>query len=197
MASLSYREKIVLHLVDEALHQVALFVQMSIVLPRHLPVGAGRDDGDRATLSDYLDECVGVVPLIGNHILYGVRQEQRLSLGDIMGLACRELELERVAQGVHAHVDFTGEATATSAQALRPLAPFLAARRPHRDGPGSWCCPAEGVPGQDHWQRPLASASRRLAHTSGESVYTRCSIGHTPAGAPATGHRSGISTRSP
>ena len=42
----------------------------------------------------------GVVPLIGNHILYGVRQEQRLSLGDIMGLACRELELERVAQGV-------------------------------------------------------------------------------------------------
>ena len=102
-----------------------------------------------------------------------------------------------VAQGVHAHVDFTGEATATSAQALRPLAPFLAARRPHRDGPGSWCCPAEGVPGQDHWQRPLASASRRLAHTSGESVYTRCSIGHTPAGAPATGHRSGISTRSP
>ena len=67
---------------------------MSIVLPRHLPVGAGRDDGDRATLSDYLDECVGVVPLIGNHILYGVRQEQRLSLGDIMGLACRELEMD-------------------------------------------------------------------------------------------------------
>ena len=54
---------VVLDLVDEALHQVALFVQMSIVLPRLLPVGPGRDDGDRATLADYLDEGLGVVPL--------------------------------------------------------------------------------------------------------------------------------------
>ena len=116
---------VVLDLVDEALHQVALFVEMSIVLPRHLPVGPGRDDGNRATLSDYLDEGLGVVPLVGNHIPYGGRKEQRLSLGDVMGLACRELELERVAQSVHAYMDFAGEATAASAQALRPLAPLL------------------------------------------------------------------------
>ena len=67
---------------------------MGIVLPGRLPVGPGRDDGDRPTLPDYLDEALGVVPLVGNHILHGGRREQRLSLGDVMGLACRELELE-------------------------------------------------------------------------------------------------------
>ena len=36
---------VVLNLVDEALHQVALFVQMSSVFPQRLPVGSGRDDG--------------------------------------------------------------------------------------------------------------------------------------------------------
>ena len=42
-----------------------------------------------------------------------------------MGLACRELELERVAQSVHAQVNLAAEATAASAQALCPLAPLL------------------------------------------------------------------------
>ena len=116
---------VVLDLVDEALHQVALFVQMSIVLPRHLPVGPRWDDGNRATLPDYLDEGLGVVPLVGNHILHGGRKEERLSLGDVMGLACRELELERVAQSVDAHVNFAAEATPASAQGPRPLAPLL------------------------------------------------------------------------
>ena len=137
---------VVLDLVDEALDQVAPFAQMSIVLPRRLPVGSGRDNGDRATLSDYLDEGLGVVPLVGNHILYGGRKEQRLSLGDVMGLACRELELERITQSVHAHMDFAGEATAASAQALRPLATLFS-----------------GAPAAPGWARIMVLSSRRCS----------------------------------
>ncbi len=65
---------VVLDLVDEALNQVTLFVQMGIVLPRHLSVGSGRDDGDRATLSYYLDEGLGVVPLVGNTYSVGAER---------------------------------------------------------------------------------------------------------------------------
>ena len=56
---------------------------------------------------------------------YGDRNEQRPSLGDVIGLACLELEPERVAPSV-TWVDLAGEAAAASAQALRP---FYAARR--------------------------------------------------------------------
>ena len=38
---------VVLELVDEALHQVTLFVEMGIVLPWRLPMGPGRNDRDR------------------------------------------------------------------------------------------------------------------------------------------------------
>ena len=50
-------------------------------------------------------------------------------------LACRELELERVAQSVDAHVNFAAEATPASAQTLRPLAPAFE-RRAGRTGMG-------------------------------------------------------------
>ena len=137
---------VVLDLVDEALHQVV-----------HLPVGSGRDHGDRATLSDYLDEGVGVVPLVGDHILYRSRKEQRLSLGDVMGLACRELELERVAQSVHTQVDFAGEATAASA-----LAPLL-----------------RGAPAAQGWARIMVLSNRRCS-MSGSLVKVSCIRFQTP-----------------
>ena len=153
---------VVLDLVDEALHQVALFVQMSIVLPGRLPVGSGRNDGDRATLPDHLDKGLGVIPLVGNHILYGGRKEQRLSLGDVMGLACREPELERVAQSVHAQVDLAGEATAASAQALRSLAPLLS-----------------GAPAAQGWARIMVLSSRRCSK-SGSLAKASCIRFQTP-----------------
>ena len=80
---------------------------MGIVLPGRLPVGPGRDDGDRATLPDYLDEALGV--LVGKQRAW------------VMSWACRELELD----GLPRASTLAAEATAASAQALCPLAPLL------------------------------------------------------------------------
>ena len=65
-------------------------------------------------------------PVQAIKLFYGDRNEQRPSLGDVIGLACLELEPERVAQSVNTRVDLAGEAAAALAQAPRPL---IAARR--------------------------------------------------------------------
>lgn len=60
---------VVLDLVDEALHQVTVFVQMQFILPGRFPVGPRRDDEGRAP--DYLDEGLGVIsPCRQSHILW-------------------------------------------------------------------------------------------------------------------------------
>ena len=50
---------VVLDLVDEALHQLALFVRMSILLPRHIAVGSGRDDGTLIQICPGSDQLTG------------------------------------------------------------------------------------------------------------------------------------------
>ena len=64
-------------------------------------------------------------PVQAIKLFYGDRNDQRPSLGDVIGLASLELEPERVAPSV-TWVDLAGEAAAASAQAPRP---FYAARR--------------------------------------------------------------------
>ena len=73
-------------------------------------------------------------PVQAIKLFYGDGNEQRPSLGDVIGLACLELEPERVAQSVHTRVDLAGEAAAASP--ARSRAPFMQRAGLQRDGPG-------------------------------------------------------------
>ena len=77
-------------------------------------------------------------------------------------LACRELELERVAQSVDAHVNFAAEATPASAQGPRPLAPLL-----------------RGAPAAQGWARITVLSSRRCS-MSGSLAKASCILFQTP-----------------
>ena len=90
-------------------------------------------------------------PVQAIKLFYGDRNDQRPSLGDVIGLACLELEPERVAPSV-TRVNLAGEAAPASAQVPRPL---YAARRLAKGWTRTWCCPARGVPCPGDRLRPL------------------------------------------
>lgn len=119
---------IMLDLVDEALHQVPLPVQVGIVLPRCFPAGPGRNHRYRASLPDHRHEGIRVVTLVGQDKGGCVPSDQRLSLGDVVVFASGKPEAQGVAQPIHADVDFGTEPAPAAAQGLGLLAaPFWGA----------------------------------------------------------------------
>ena len=124
---------IVLDLVDEAIHQVALPVQMSIVGLRLLPVGARRYHRTHAPVQDMLPKLLGIIPLVSNHVFPIITRYQPLGLGDVVLLTPAQDEAQGIAQGIHAHVDLGAEPAPAPAQGC--LAAFLGVLRRRRDGP--------------------------------------------------------------
>ena len=119
---------VMLDLVDEALHQMALPVQVGIVLPQVVAVGPGWNHRHRARLSDHLEEGISVVTLVGQDQGASVSSDQCLPLGDVVTLPSGKQEAQGVAQPIHANVDFGAESASATAQGLGLLAaPFLGA----------------------------------------------------------------------
>ena len=73
---------VMLYFVDEAFHQVTLPVQISIVGLGFLPVGARRYDRTHALFQDVLAKLLGIIPLVGQHVLPGITGYQ--TLGRVM-----------------------------------------------------------------------------------------------------------------
>jgi len=112
---------IVFHLVDQALHQVAFFVEVSIIVVLLLAGGTRRDYGLGPTVQDNLAKWIGVVGLVGNHILAFVAGEQGFCLGDIMTLPTSQCKPQRVAQGVDVDMNLGAESASAAAQRLSRL----------------------------------------------------------------------------
>ena len=119
---------IMFDLVDEALDQVSLPVQVGIVVSTLFPVGPRRDHRCCTSLPDHLQEGISVIALIGDDIVKSVPGDQCLPLGDVVALAPGELEAQGVAQRINADVDFGAEPAPAATQGLSLLAaPFLGA----------------------------------------------------------------------
>lgn len=119
---------VMLDLVDEALHQMALPIQVRIVLPRAVAVGPGWNHRHRPRPSDHLEEGISVITLVGQDKGASVPSDQCLPLGDVVTLPSGKLEAQGVAQPIHANVDFGAESPSAAAQGLGLLAaPFLGA----------------------------------------------------------------------
>ena len=116
---------IVLYLVDEAFHQVTLPVQVSIVGLGFFPVGARRYDRTHAPFQDMLTKLLGIIPLVGNHVLSGIIGDQTLSLGDVMLLSTSQDEPQGITQCIHAHVDLGAKPATVPTQGLGCLSTFL------------------------------------------------------------------------
>lgn len=117
-----------LDLVDEALHQMALSVQVGVILPPAVAVGPGWNHRHRVRVSNHLEEDISVVTLVGQDKSASVSSNQCRPLGDVVTLPSGKLEAQRVAQPIHANVDFGAESASAAAQGLGLLAaPFWGA----------------------------------------------------------------------
>ena len=116
---------IVLDLVDEAFHQMALPVPMPVIVGGCLAVRAGRNDRHHAQFQDVLAKLLGIVPLVGQYVLASITGDQTFRLGDVVLLPSGQDESQGVAQAVHAHVNLGAEPTAAPSQGLGCLATLL------------------------------------------------------------------------
>ena len=112
---------IMLDLVNEALHQMPLPVKVLVIVPRRLQVGPRWNDWHGALVQDELEEGSGVISFVPDHMLNFKINHQGLSLGDVMALPCGQLEAQRVAQSIHAHVDLGTEPASAASQSLGSL----------------------------------------------------------------------------
>ena len=115
----------VLDLVDEALDQVALFVQIPVILSGCLAIGSGWNNSHRSHILDVFDQPSRIIPFVGDDV-FGIEPgDQGLGPSDVMALTCAKPEAQGVAKPVHAHVDFGAEPASTSAKCLGNLAPLF------------------------------------------------------------------------
>ncbi len=105
----------VLELVEEALHEITLFVEHVVAGTGALSVALWRDDGLHTGAHQWVDE--GVRVSLGQEIRRGDK---------VVGLPWGDGERDRVAQGIHKRMDLRGQPTTGAAEGL-VLAPFLRA----------------------------------------------------------------------
>ena len=108
----------VLHLVEEALDEIALAVKREIAVPLGLAVGFWRDDRRYFPLREAIDEQISIVGLVCDQ---GVRIgvfNQVLGASQIVDLPCREHQVGGIAQGVDESMDFRGQSAARSTDRL-------------------------------------------------------------------------------
>ena len=129
-----------LHLVDGAFGQVTLPVQAGVAGLGFFPVGAQRNYRAHVPVQDVLTEPLGIISLVGNHVLPGITGCQPPGLIDAAPLAPGQDEPQGIAQAVHAHADLGAEPAPAPSQGLRFLAAFWGALRRHGDRPGPLCC---------------------------------------------------------
>lgn len=98
---------------EEILDQMPFFVDMPVKLPRRLPVGPGRDDGRFSSLGERLDHAlVSIECLVGDQRIGLHIGQQSVGTDQIMGLAARQMEADRVSKGVDQRVDLRAQSTA-------------------------------------------------------------------------------------
>ena len=107
---------IVLHLANEAFHQMTLPVPMPVIISGFLAVRAGRNDRGHTQFPDVLAKLPGVVPFVGQYVLASIAGDQTFRLGDVVLLPAGQYESQGVAQAVHAHVNLGAEPAAAPAQ---------------------------------------------------------------------------------
>ena len=111
-------------LIEEALDDVALLVEIGVVGPLHLAISFRWDDGLGAGLSDLVDEMVGIIALVGNRRARSKAVDEIVREGDVIALPGRADQTDRVAETIASGMDFGTQPAPRPAQALGIRPPF-------------------------------------------------------------------------
>src|SRR5687768_14058151 len=104
-----------LELIDKALDQMPFAVEPSVVCPSLLAALMRRNDSNCTLSHNRIEERLGSITTVSNHIVTGKVCEQRICLCDVMALSCREAQAQWIAQRIYRNMDFGAKATTTAA----------------------------------------------------------------------------------
>lgn len=125
-----------LDLVDEALDQMALFVQMTVVLALFFATWRGGDDRFGATLNNQIKEISRIIGLICDNVFGAEALDERRRLGDVVTLTSCQSETQWIAQAIDADVDLGAETATTPSQGLLSLTACFFGRQLRKDERG-------------------------------------------------------------
>ncbi len=112
-------------LVEEAFDEVALLVDVPVVI---VVAGSGPiegDDGLGALGLDGLAEVIGIVGLVGQDVACPQTVDERPGLGDVVAFAAGEEEAHRVAERVDGDMELAGQPAPAAANGAIFRPPFL------------------------------------------------------------------------
>src|SRR6202034_1858219 len=113
-----------LELVEEALNDVALLVELGVIGTLECAVPLGRNDRLAAAFSDLGAQMIGVVALVGDCNVGGEAFNQRGREAVVIAWAGRADEPHRIAKRIAGGVDFGAQAAAGATKALGIRPPF-------------------------------------------------------------------------
>src|SRR3974390_347863 len=116
-----------LDLIEEALDQVALLVDVLVVGDDLRSGSAGGNDGFGTDCGDAGAKPIGIVAFVGQQMFEGYAADQVLGLNDVIDLAACEDEPSGVAQRIHADTDLCAQAATRTPDRLIFAAPFAPA----------------------------------------------------------------------
>ena len=103
---------------EEALDQIAVFVELAIEVSLNQPIGTRRDNGLRTGRFDFRNEVIGIVALVGDD---GLCWQVLDGLGrtvDVGNLSRRENDPQRIAQGIDYYVQLGRQSSPRTADFL-------------------------------------------------------------------------------
>jgi hypothetical protein len=108
----------VLEFVEEALDQVALAIEREVAIPRRFAIGFWGNHWGDSSLSEDIDQRIGVVSLVAQQGTWIGAVDQLLRTSQIVGLSRGEQQFDRIAQGIDEGMDFGRQSSAGSADRL-------------------------------------------------------------------------------
>jgi hypothetical protein len=110
-----------LEFIEEAFDEVPLAIQCEIASPWRLTIGFWRNHRGDSSLSECVDQWIGVVSLISKQGFWIGAVDQLLRASQIVSLSRRQHQFDRIAQGIDQRVDFGRQSAAGSADRLRAV----------------------------------------------------------------------------
>ena len=111
-----------LDFVDEALDEMPLFVEVSIIRNCARPIGVGRDHRRDVALCQVGAKPVRVESFVAKEVLGRQTGDQRLGLGGLVHLAGGVEQTQHIAEGINGDVDLRAQSSARSADRATPPA---------------------------------------------------------------------------
>src|SRR6476660_9205590 len=121
-----------LELIDEALDQMTFSIQPTVILSLQLRALMRRNDCRRATFSNLVNQDLGSVAAIRNHVVAGQTFEQIRGLRNVMNLPSGQVQAQRITQTIDDDMQLRTETASATTQGLRLLSAAFFVRLLHR-----------------------------------------------------------------